>query len=187
MGSADSQRGLTRLGATMDGIPLETAHRFLATLGVMQATKAYERWARADGFDMRDFESLLSESPFVFTIDWRSALDEELEIIARSLARLDITLETDLDEGGDSGFVSCVSGRRAAVSYGPTDDDFDDVFRGLQCVVPEGIEFRTATNNHGRDTWVYAVLTRVEWAELERLAPDVTSSLFRPLPPGRKS
>ena len=125
-------------------IPLAPAHHILASFGITQPTKAYERWVKEDGFDLKDFDSVLGEIPFIFIIDWRSSLEEELKIISQKLNRLGVSLQVELDEDGDSGFVSCGSDRRAAVSYGPGDDDFDDVFRALQSLVPGDIEFRAS-------------------------------------------
>src|SRR5262249_1558407 len=145
----------------------------LATFGITQPTKAYERWVREDGFDLKDFDFVLFESPFIFTIDWRASLDEELETIANALERMGVSLRAEIDDEGTAGFVSCGSDYGVAVSYGPGIDDFDSVFHALQSVVPPDIEFRTSPRNEGSYTWVYAVLSREEWADLEIAAPEL--------------
>src|SRR5205814_10192669 len=51
------------------------------------------------------FSAVLFESPFVFIVDWRAWLREELEIIAKSLANLDVNLQLELDADGEAGYV----------------------------------------------------------------------------------
>lgn len=63
-------------------IPFDAAHKILAGFGITQPTRAYERWVKKDGFDLGDFHEVLFESPFVFIIDWRAWLREELETVA---------------------------------------------------------------------------------------------------------
>jgi hypothetical protein len=162
-------------------IPLEVAHQILATFGISKPTRAYERWVKPDGFDLRDFDSVLFESPFIFVIDWRDALDEVLDRVVQALSELNVDLVIDLDEDGESGFLGSGPTRRAPVAYRPSDDSgLESVFRSLQSVVPDTVEFRESTDNEGSDTSVFAVLPRDEWQDLERLAPDVMRSLFRP-------
>lgn len=137
----------------MDRIPLEVAHQILATFGINSPTAAYERWVKKDGFDLQDFESVLYESPFVITLDWRAWLQEELETIADALSRLDLTLDRELNEDGEEGDVVCGE-RRARVVYRATDgSDFDDVIRAAQRVVGDRVQFRAAPTNDGSDTW----------------------------------
>lgn len=159
-------------------IPLDVAHKVLAAFGITRPTRAYERWVKEDGFDLKDFDAVLFESPFVFCIDWRAWLQEELESIAKALAPLGIQLVVELDETGESGVVSCGIDRRAEIAYRPNDGDLDAVFRALQVVVPDNIEFRMSPDNAGSDTAVYAVLPKQEWAELEREAPKVIQQFF---------
>jgi hypothetical protein len=169
-------------------IPLETAHTILATFGITGPTSAYERWVKEDGFDLRDFNEVLFESPFIFVIDWRCFLRDELETIVQVLARLDAQIRLDLNEDGESGFVASPDGKRARVAYRPVDGpDFDQVILALQAVVPEPIEFRADPGNHDCDTWSYAVLSRDEWEELERLDPRAIRYFFVPLRAGRSA
>jgi hypothetical protein len=158
-------------------IPLSMAQKILATFGITRPTRAYERWVKGDGFDLKDFGDVVAESPFIFTIDWRAWLQEELETIARALSLLGVRLEMELEEEGESGIVSC-GVRRAEVVYRPNDGDLDHVFRALQSIVPDNLEFRASPDNSGSDTAVYAVLPRDEWAELEREAPHVVRHFF---------
>jgi hypothetical protein len=161
-------------------VPLDIAHKILATFGITQPTRAYDRWVKRDGFDVKDFHEVLYESPFFFIIDWRASLQEELETIAEALSKLSVELNTELNEDGDSGLVAC-GDRRAAVAYAASDDsDLDGVLAALQTVVPQNIEFRASPENRGSDTSVYAVLPRDEWAELES-SPKMssTTSFFR--------
>lgn len=114
-------------------IPLETAHQILATFGITRPTRAYERWVKEDGFDLKDFDEVLFESPYIFVIDWRCYLHDELETIIRALARLDVQIRLDLDEEGESGFVVSPDGKRARVAYRPIDGpDFDHVPRSAK-------------------------------------------------------
>lgn len=166
-------------------IPLETAHKILATFGITRPTRAYERWMKEDGFVLKDFDAVLFESPFIFVIDWRCYLRDELGRIIEALARLDVQIRLDLNEEGESGFVASPDGKRAGVAYRPVDGpDFDEVIQALQEVVPEHIEFRADPGNHDCDTWNYAVLPRDEWADLERLDSRAMRYFFVPLSPG---
>jgi len=167
----------------MSRIPLEIAHQILGTFGITRPTRAYQRWVKEDGFDLQDFDEVLFESTFIFTIDWRASLQEELDSIRDSLDKIDAKLEVNLDKEGESGYVSC-AGRRAPIAYRPSDEsDFDLVVRALQSVVPNNVEFRASPDNDGSDTMVFAVLPRDEWAELERIAPDVIRYFFEPIDP----
>lgn len=167
-------------------VPLESANHILATFGLTQSTEKYERRIKDNGFELNDFRDVLFEAPFIFTIDWRSWLCEELHTVAGTLDRLGVSLKVELDEEGNSGYVSCGLGRRAFVAH-RFDDDYDGVFQGLQSVVPPNIEFRSSPSNDGADTWTYAVLTRDEWADLEAAAPEAINAFFRPLSPIPKS
>jgi hypothetical protein len=163
-------------------IPLETAHRFLATFGITEPTKEYERWVKNDGFDFEDFPAVLSDSPFIFLIDWRAALEDELALIVPALARLDAVLECQIDPETSRGAVTC-DGQTRQVKYVPNDnDDFTAVIVALQSIVPPSVEFRASPLNGEMDQWNFAVLPSDEWAELEALDPELVSSLFLPLP-----
>jgi hypothetical protein len=70
----------------------------------------------------------------------------------------------------------CCEGRSV---YIPSDhDDFTDVIHGLQSIVPSHVEFRAAPDNGESDTWVFAVLPRDAWAELEAADPQALNQLF---------
>jgi len=159
-------------------IPLESAHKILATFGITRPTRAYERWVKDDGFDVRDFPDVLFESPYVFVLDWQAWLQEELERIVKTLALLQVALTLDLNEDGESGHVVCES-RGVAVGSGTNESDgFDALFVALQSVMPPLIEFRGSPGNRDGDTFVYAVLPRDEWQDLEQVAPEVMAHFF---------
>jgi len=163
-------------------IPVAIAQQILATFGVTKATPQYERWVTDDGFRVADFGDVWFESPFVFIIDWRAWMQEELESIAGSLEKLDVELQLDLNDEGETGEVVCC-GRRAPVSYRPVDEgSFDEVIQSVQAVMPANIEFRASPSNGGSDTGVYAVLPRDEWADLDKLSREVVSHFFQSLP-----
>lgn len=87
-------------------IPIEIAHKILATFGITSPTRAYERWVKNDGFDLKDFDEVLYESPFIFIVDWHACLQDELETIRDSLARLDVHLDLELDSVGNLDMLS---------------------------------------------------------------------------------
>ncbi len=162
-------------------IPIDIAHKILATFGITRPTRAYERWVKDDGFDLKDFDEVLFESVFVFVIDRRAWLQDELETIKESLRQLDVELELELGADGECGNVAC-NDRRSPVAYRPNNESsFDDVIRGIQSAVPDNIEFRASPHNGGSDTVVYAVLPDDEWADLENIARDVVNCFFVPL------
>jgi hypothetical protein len=164
-------------------IPLDVAHDVLIAFGLKTRTHRYARWVRDEdtpgaGFDLDDFSEVLFDSPFVFIIDWKDWLQDKLEEIASLLKELEIELELHLDPEGDSGFVSCGSDL-APVAYLPrTYPHFDHVIRAVQGVIPSDIEFRVLPESHQSDTWVYAVLPRARWIELENAAPEVIRHFF---------
>jgi hypothetical protein len=164
-------------------IPLDTAHKFLGTFGIAKPTKEYERWVHEDGFDMDDFASVLGDSPYNFIIDWRADLVDELGNIANALSLLGAQLDYDENPDTEEITVSC-EGRTAQVKYVPADhDDFTNVIFALQSIVPPNIEFRASPGNGDSDTWVFSVLRRDEWNELEALDSEALNNLFVPLPP----
>jgi hypothetical protein len=163
-------------------VPLDTAHLFLGTFGIGQPTKAYERWVKPDGFDFDDFLVVLRDSPFVFNIDWRAALPDELGPIAAALGRLGTRLTVGIQDDADAGWITCAD-NRARVKYAPSDrDDFTDVIRAIQKIIPATIEFRASLDNAGNDGWVFAVLLREEWAALERVDASLVAAMFECLP-----
>jgi hypothetical protein len=162
-------------------VPLETAHELLVAFGITRSTQKYERWVKDDGFDLKDFDEVLFESPFIYIIDWRAWLQEELETISSSLVRLGVQLRLELDADGEAGYVAC-DDRRAPVAYRPSDGAaFDDVIQAVQSVVPQSIEFRASPGNGGGDTLVYAALPTDSWTTIESVAPDVVRYFFVPL------
>ena len=168
---------------TDDRIPIDTAHEILAVFGITEPTAVYERRVKDDGFDRDGLWDVVADaSRFVFTIDWRAALPEELALIAPAVAELGAEMVVDVPDDADDGWVSC-DDRCAAVKYRAADrDDFTDVIRGLQRVVPPAIEFRASPDNADNDGWTFAALLREEWAKLEALDVRFVSTYFQPLP-----
>lgn len=95
-------------------IPLQVPHQFLATFGITKPSKSYERWVKADGFDSADFPDVIGESEFIFRVDWKAALPDELPLIADALAKLDVELTFNVEANEGNGFVAC-NGREAKV------------------------------------------------------------------------
>jgi hypothetical protein len=162
-------------------IPIEIAHRFLATFGITEPTKEYVRWIKDDGFELIDFPSILSDSPFIFIVDWSANMADELPRIVDALAKLSVALESEVDEVSSTGFVG--SGEnKVLVKYVPNDgDDFTETIATIQSMVPSNIEFRKSPHNGQMDQWDFAVLPRDEWAELEALDSKLLRSLYIPL------
>jgi hypothetical protein len=161
-------------------VSLDKAHLFLGTFGITRPTKAYERWFKPGGFELEDFIAVLSDSPFVFTIDWRAALPEELGPIAAALDRLGTRLDVDVPPNADAGWVRCGS-QEECVKYVPRDnDDFTNVIRAIQRIIPAFIEFRASPDNGACEQWVFAVLLRDEWTALERVNGELVAAIFKP-------
>ncbi|HJT34820.1 MAG TPA: hypothetical protein VJ783_22525 [Pirellulales bacterium] len=153
----------------------------MAAFGITKPTRSYERWVKDDGFDSADFSDVVGESEFIFRVDWKTALPDELPLIADALAKWDVDLKFNVKPDEDSGFIAC-NGREAKVKYTPNDEgDFTDVIAAIQSILPENIEFRAAPNNASSDTWEFAILPRDEWAGLEKLDRELVNSLFVPL------
>jgi hypothetical protein len=169
-------------------IPLDVAHQVLATFGITEPSPLYERRVKADGFALDDLhEVLASESPFIFGVDWRAALPDELTPIAAAIAELGAELEVDVPEDADEGSVAC-GGKRETVKYVPSDeDDFTDVITAVQKVVPAQIQFRESTSNGYHDGWEFAALRDEEWASLEALDRSLIEQLFQPLATRRRT
>ena len=164
-------------------IPLDVAERVLAVFGIDAPTPLYERRATAGGITLDGLhEVLASDSPFVFIIDWRAELFEELELIAAALAGLGVALRVDFpDDDAGKGWVEC-DGNRRALKYVPRDgDDFTDVIVAVQQLMPPAVEFRAGGDGQG-DGWEFAVLRREEWSALDALDGSPVASMFRPLP-----
>lgn len=163
-------------------IPLDTAHTILATFGITKPTREYQRWVKDDGFKLDDFLSVLFESEYVFVLDWRGCLADELEWMAVALRKLGVAVYTDSSEDGATAAVT-IGVRAVALSYTPNDPQTGwlAVISGLQSIVPANIEFRESVDNGNSDTAMYAVLPCDEWQELDTTATEVIQSLFRPL------
>lgn len=173
-------------GSKGQRIPSEIAHGILVTFGITRSSPAYERRVKEDGFDSNDFRDVLRESPAIVGVDWRSPLGHALEDFAAALKRLGVQIAfEDVDDTG-SGYVACEA-RRVDVSYMRAGDDFDEVVRRLQSILPPEIEIRASPFNVGSDGWYYAVIPREEWAKLIAHDPVTMSGFFGPLPPPRPS
>jgi hypothetical protein len=165
-------------------VPLEIAHQFLATFGITERTKEYERWVKedgldgVDGFDFEDINAVLSDSPYIFAVDWCAFASDQIELITKALAKLDIELETNIDPVLNRGMVG-YKGRQVQVKFVPSEsDDFTDVIIALQSLMPPEIEFRASPDNGQSDTWGFAVLPRDEWEMLEKVDAGLVQSLF---------
>ena len=165
-------------------LPIDVAHEILAIFGVTEPTAVYERRVKPNGFDHAGLWDVIADaSPFVFIIDHRAALPDELARIAPAIAELGAELTVDVAAAADDGWVSC-DDRCAPVKYRPADrDDFTDVIRALQRVVPETIAFRASPDNADNDGWTFAALFREEWAKLEALHEPFVREFFDTLPP----
>ena len=162
-------------------IPLDVAHQVLEIFRITEPSNAYDRWVKPNGFELKDFDAVLFESLLVFSIDWRAWLQEELEDIAKGLAKLDIELELDLDEDGESGYIRC-DGKQAFVSHNPDNDlGFGPIIRSVQTIIPSTTQFQSSPSNDGGDTEIFAVLPVKDWLELESVASTVAEYFFRPL------
>jgi hypothetical protein len=155
----------------------------LRALGGRNPERRYGSRARERGFDPETLGDALADCRFVFVIDWRAGLDEELEFITDALAGLGTDLRYELDADGDRGWIATDTSREE-VEYYPDRSDLDDLFRALQQVVPPDLEFRAAPDNKSCDTGIYAVLRRSDWNRLEETVPTELAQLFAPIPGG---
>lgn len=170
-------------------ITLDTAHRILPVFGITQPTDAYNRWVTANGFSLDDLRTVLADSRFVFLVDWRAVLVDELDQIAAALAEWHVKLDIDLPRKQDinQGWIAC-AGKRAFVKYATDDgDDFCGVIRSIQSIIPPTIEFRQGPDNDSSDTWEFAVLLAEEWSALEAHERPLIRRLYQPLPGGHNS
>ena len=163
-------------------IPLDIAHKVLATFGITKPSREYERWVKDDGFDIDDFPSVLFQSGYIFVLDWRGCLADELERIAAALSKLGVKIHTDFSHDGERATVS-IDDRSVELSYSPNDQQASwlGAISNLQSIVPASIQFRESVNNGESDTDVYSVLPCNEWHELDTTATEAIGSLFRPL------
>lgn len=162
-------------------IPVEIAHQILATFGINQPTPLYERRVKPGGFQAEDLREVLRESRFVFTIDWRAALPEELPPISAALGELGAQLRIEVPADADEGYIACGTNRQPAQYVASKNDDFRNVIVAIQRVLPASIEFRESVDNGQSDTWTFAVLLRDEWRQLEALDGEFIKTTFRPL------
>jgi hypothetical protein len=163
-------------------IPLEAANQILVAFGISKPTPVYERRVKPDGFRPSDLYDVLSESRFLFVVDWRGWLEDFVEEALPALAELGSALTYEPDDDGNSGMLKSDDGRSQRIKYVPTDSDcFDDVIRAMQRLAGKGIEFRQSPCNMENDTWMYAALGADEWKELEAINHDFILSHFIPL------
>src|SRR5262249_24797678 len=145
----------------------DTAHKILATFGITRPSREYERWVKDEGFDEGDFPAVLYESEYIFILDWRSSLPDELERVVIGLNNLGVALSADASDDGETVSVT-FDGRITHISFSPSDQltSWLAVIHALQSIVPANIEFRESVNNGMSDESVYAVLPKDEWHDL---------------------
>jgi len=81
-------------------LPIDAAHEILAVFGITEPTAVYERQVKPDGFDHAGLWDVIADaSPFVFIIDHRAALPDELARIAPAVAELGAELTVDVFHG----------------------------------------------------------------------------------------
>lgn len=163
-------------------IPLDIAHQILPNFGITKPSSLYERRVRPNGFKADDLIEVLEEGPYIFSIDWRAWLGDELEHIASAISSLGVTLNYALDKSGSMGTIS-VGDSIHDVSYDPDRDEgnFDRIISAIAAVLPDNIEIRSSVYNGENDTNMYAILTEDYWAEVDRLAGDFVSAHFKSL------
>lgn len=162
-------------------ISVEVVNQLLPNFGITKPSSLYERRIRGDNFKADDVLELIEESPYVYKIDWRAWLRDELEHISSSLIRQGVDLSYELNEKGDSGNIT-IGDKVATISYSPDADDgsFDAAMAAIESVLPQGFEVRASIYNGGNDSNCYAILPRDHWREVEALAGTVVNSLFVP-------
>src|SRR4051794_2939293 len=102
-------------------VSLEVAHQVFATFGIIEPSPLYERRVKDDGFKIDDLHEILrSESRFIFVVDCRAALPEELAPIAVAVKELGADLRIDVRADADDGWVES-GGSRERVKYVPDD------------------------------------------------------------------
>jgi len=159
----------------------EVAQEILKSLGIMKATRAYERWVKPGGFRTDEFWEVASESPLFCVIDWRGVLEEELQSISRILEQFEIQMDYKLNSDYVSGRVLC-DGKSAAVRYCPADDgaDIDEILLAVQNVIPERIRILASRDNGGGDTSCYIFQSRKSLGSLGADAKRVIQQYFEP-------
>lgn len=162
-------------------LPVDVVNQLLPNFGITSPSSLYERRVRDNGFKFDDILELIEESPFVYTIDWRACLNDELEVISSSLSKLGVELSFELNEDGNCGRV-WVDDMVSPISYSPDVDNgsFDSAMFVLQSVLPERFEIRASVYNGGNDSNCYAILPEDYWQEVDSLAGEVVNRFFVP-------
>ena len=166
-----------------DLVSLDVLHRILPIFGITKPTRAYERWVRPHGLLVPDFAEVIGDSPFVFTIDWRTPLDEALDPIIAGLRELGVAMTFDCeDPATGAGIVSSQAGK-AELAFDGNDAlaSFNRAVAAVQRLSPTQIEFRQGPGNADGDTYTYAVLRGDEWRELESFAAPLIRRFFVPM------
>src|SRR5262245_53441225 len=104
-------------------ISLDVAHQVLTTFGINESTDVYERNLKPGGFKADDLHEILaSDSRFIFIIDWRAELPEEMASIAAAVNELaeglGAQLKVEIDPEENDGWIEC-GGKRERVKYVP--------------------------------------------------------------------
>ncbi|MEO0965658.1 MAG: hypothetical protein AAFY08_11105 [Planctomycetota bacterium] len=160
-------------------IPEAVAQQILSAFGVHERTRAYDRWIVEGGFYVRDFHSVLNDSPLIFVMDWRGEAVEDLLWLSKGLRTIGVDLEVVGDD--DDTCRGEVRGARGAkhFEYVPVDGmDFDDVIQAVIDVIPETVAVRASPANIDSDTWSYAFLPVERWAELDAACPEIINELY---------
>ena len=172
----------------MDLIPLDLAHRILATFGITSPTPLYERRVRPEGFRVDHFAEVLFESRFVFVTDNSTELyDDLVEPAAAAMKELGVPVELDRDEDGAIGALSTAHGDGVVLRLDEVGgyEVVERAVRAIQSVAPQWVEFRRRPGDANGDCWIYAVLAPDEWRELDAAdgVGEIIRTLFEPLPP----
>jgi hypothetical protein len=163
-------------------ISVEVVNQLLPNFGITKPSSLYERRVRGNNFKTDDVLELIEESSYVYNIDWRAWLKDELEHISTSLIKLEVELSYELNEEGSSGNIT-VGEKSATISYSPDVDSgsFDDAMAAIESALPQSFEIRESIYNGSNDSNCYAILPKDHWYEIESLAGPVVGSLFVPL------
>ncbi len=165
-------------------IPFSVAHPILEAFGISKRTRAYDRWAKPDGFALADFGEVLSpDSPRIFHIDWRDTIADALKGFETALCDLDFQLEFVTAEDESSASFRLAGREWCHVRYSPKDDegDYDLIAKAFSSALPEELEMRAGRYNAGSDSGSYALLTRALWKEIMLADESVVSHFFVPM------
>lgn len=159
-------------------IPLDEAHKILATFGIGPNSRGYQRWHREDGFRRGDLEDILNESDFILNVDWRELLSDAMDAIVSQLHELGIEASVDLNEDGEKG-VFGANGKEIRIKYSLNDEDnFDRVIASINPLISRMAHYRKLRSSEGSDTWSYAILKNEDWRQLRQSAGEWMSLLF---------